>query len=134
MPTLSILFLRAALLYLAFGFTFGALLLVDKAFLLHPSLWLLLPAHQEFLLVGWTLQMVMGVSFRMLPRFTTDNRRENEAAAWLAFALLNLGVLSASLGSALGAPGLTLLGRLAEVAGAASFVAHAWPRVKPTGA
>jgi len=133
MPTLSVLFLRAALLYLVFGFTFGALLLVDRAFPLHPSIWLLPPAHEEFVLVGWTVQMAMGVSFRMLPRFTADNSRGNEAATWLAFALLNLGVLSASLGPALGEPGLMLLGRLAEVAGAASFVAHAWPRVKPMG-
>ena len=60
MPRLSIWFIRSALIYLALGFTFGALLLANKGFPIIPEIWRLLPAHIELLLVGWTLQLAMG--------------------------------------------------------------------------
>jgi hypothetical protein len=47
--------------------------------------------------------------------------------AWIAWALLNAGVL-------LGLAGVTtLLGRLAEAGAALAFAIHAWPRIKPPG-
>jgi len=53
---------------------------------------------------------------------------------WLAYALLNAGVLSAALGQWLRAPTIIpLLGRAAEVLAAATFAFHAWPRIKPHG-
>ena len=57
------------MLYLALGMTVGALLLFHKGIPLHPALWRWLPPHLEFLLVGWTLQLAMGVAFWILPRF-----------------------------------------------------------------
>jgi hypothetical protein len=130
MPTLSTYFIRAALIYLGLGFTFGALMLWNKGAPLHPMLWRLLPAHIEFLLLGWTVQLAMGVAFWILPRF--QRSRGNTTPAWIAFWLLNGGVLLVGLGPLVGAPAaVTLAGRLAQLAAAAAFAIHAWPRVKP---
>jgi hypothetical protein len=131
-PRLSRWFIRAALVYLATGLTLGALLLIHKGIPLHPALWRSLPTHIEFLLLGWTLQLAMGVAFWILPRFQQGRERGNEALAWWAFGLLNGGVCLVGLGWMLGAPGwVPFLGRVIETAAAIAFVAHAWPRVKP---
>ncbi len=130
MPRLSCWFIRASLIYLALGFTFGALMLFNKGIPLTPALWRLLPAHIEFLLLGWTVQLVMGMAFWILPRFGAA--RGNEKAAWLAFALLNIGIWLAGVAPLLGAAGLIpFVGRAFEVGAAAAFAVHAWPRVKP---
>lgn len=135
MPRLSRWFIRAALLYLLLGFTFGGLLLFHKGVPLTEgaALWRLLPAHMEFLLVGWTVQLAFGVAFWIFPRFWRS--RGNEAPAWIAFGLLNAGVWLAGLGPVVGAPPLVaFLGRLSEGAAAVAFALHAWPRIKPPGA
>ncbi|MCB0080550.1 MAG: hypothetical protein KDE47_06455 [Caldilineaceae bacterium] len=129
MPRLSIWIIRAALTHLLLGFTIGALLLANKGFPFSPMLWRLLPAHMELLLLGWTLQLALGVAFWILPRFYTE--RPRAWLAWLTLLLLNSGVVLVAL--ALFFPAtwqLTLVGRLAEVGGVFAFVLHAWPRVK----
>lgn len=134
MPRLTVLMLRIALVYLALGFSFGGLLLFHKGIPLSPWLWSLLPAHIEFLLLGWTVQLAMGVAFWILPRFSREPKRGDERLAWLAFALLNLGVLLAGVGPLLGAAALLVfLGRAAEAGAALAFAVHAWPRVKAFG-
>jgi cbb3-type cytochrome oxidase subunit 1 len=135
MPRLSCWFIRTALLYLVAGFTVGAVLLFHKGVPLSPWMWRLLPAHIEFLLLGWTLQLALGVAFWILPRYLRGPGRGNETAAWLAFGLLNVGVLMVGLGWTLGLPSyLPLLGRIAEALAAIAFAVHAWPRVKALAA
>jgi hypothetical protein len=128
-------FVRAALLHLAGGFTVGAALLFHKGVPLHPALWRLLPAHIELLLLGWTLNLALGVAYWILPRYKLGPPRGSEWPAWTAFALLNLGVLAVVLApwlSPLG-PALALAGRAAEALAAMVFAAHVLPRVKPHG-
>lgn len=133
MPRLSCWFVRASLLYLAVGVTFGGLLLAHKGIPLHPFLWRLLPLHIEFLLFGWLVQLAMGVAFWIFPRFWRS--RGNERPAWVAFGLLNAGVLLAGVSPLLAWPAwFILIGRLAEAGAAVAFAIHAWPRVKPPGA
>jgi len=133
MPRLSCWFIRSALLYFALGFTLGGLILFHKGVPLHPLLWQLLPAHIEFLLFGWTVQLVMGVGFWIFPRFRRS--RGNEKLAWLAFGLLNLGAWLVGLGPFVSAFAvIPLLGRLAETGAIIAFTVHAWPRIKPPGA
>lgn len=134
MPRLSIYFIQSSLVYLVLGFTFGGLMLFNKGVPLHPMLWRLLPPHIEFVLFGWTVQLVMGMAFWILPRFPTKPIRGNEKLAWGAFILVNAGIWSlvlASFGS--GSPWLTLAGRAVEATGILAFAAHAWPRVKGIG-
>jgi hypothetical protein len=129
-PRLSCWFIRAALIYLALGFTLGSLLLFHKGVPLHPLVWRLLPAHIEFLLLGWAAQLALGVAFWILPRF--GGSRGDERPAWAAFVLLNAGVWLAGAGASLAAPGvIPFLGRAAEVGAAVAFAVHAWPRIRP---
>lgn len=132
MPRLTRLCMRAALVYLGLGFTFGALMLADKGVPFAPWLLQLLPLHIEVLLFGWTVQMVMGVAFWIMPKFGGGTSRGREWFAWAAFGLLNTGVWLAGAGPLSGLPAVVALGgRLCEVSAAACFVVHAWPRVKP---
>lgn len=134
MPRLSTWMIRAALLYLLTGFSFGGLLLINKGIPLNPGLWSLLPAHIEFLLMGWTFQLVMGMAFWILPRFSRGPKRGNVALAWTSFGLLNLGVLILGIGPLIeNSPSLTFIGRFAEILAALTFFFHAWPRIKAAG-
>lgn len=132
MPRLTVWFIRAALIHFLIGFTLGMILLWNKGLPLWPQVWLLLPAHIELLLLGWTVQLALGVAYWILPRFQSS--RGNTTPAWVAFVLINLGVWLVSLAPYLPAgDGLRAAGRLAEGAAALAFAVHAWPRVKPPG-
>lgn len=134
MIRLSMWTIRAALLYLGAGLFSGALMLTQKGVPFDPFLLRLLPMHIEFVLIGWTLQLAMGVAFWILPRFSREPRYGNQIFGWLAFALLNVGVLCVGFGQWLGAPPLiSLVGRVAELSAVIFFTGHAWPRVKPIG-
>ncbi len=131
MPRLSTYFIRAALLHLGLGFTFGALMLWNKGLPFEGRLWLLLNPHIEMVLVGWTTQLVMGVGFWIVPRFTGENRYGRVRLAWAAFILINAGVITASVGLWGNAAWLVLVGRALELSAFISFAVHIWPRVKP---
>lgn len=130
MPRLSQLMIRAAFLYLLLGFTVGALLLTHKGMPLHPALWGWLPAHIEFLLFGWVVQLTMGVAFWILPRYWKKPRRPNESYARIAFVLLNLGIWLVVAGTAFRAgPMILFAGRVVEICAVLFFGAHAWKRI-----
>lgn len=134
MPRLSIWLVRASLVYFGVGITLGAVLLAGRE--LADGAWVarLRPLHAELLLYGWTLQLIMGVAYWILPRFRTGIERGHPVLPWAAYWLLNLGVPLAALGTASGAePSLMLLGRVLETLAAAAFVAHALPRIKAFG-
>lgn len=133
MPRLSVLMVRTALLHLALGFLLGALLLIQREVPLHPGVARLRPLHAELLLLGWTVQLAMGVAFWILPRFRSAPERGRVWPAWLAWLLLNAGVLSTGIGLAAGLGIGATLGRGAEALAAVAFAYHAWPRIKPFG-
>ena len=135
MPRLSVYLIRTAFVYLAIGFTFGGLLLFNKAIPLDPQLRRLLPLHIELVLVGWTMQLAMGVAFWILPRFSHGGARGNERPAWAAYILFNLGVISIALSQWLtGSDAFVIAGRVCELSAAILFAIHVWPRVRSLGA
>jgi len=130
MPRLSQWLIKVAFLYLLLGFTVGALLLAHKGIFLNPFLWRWLPAHMEFLLMGWVVQLTMGVAFWILPRYWKPPRRPREVYVQLAFVLLNLGIWLVVAGTTFGAGEWALFtGRVAEAGAVALFVLHGWTRV-----
>jgi hypothetical protein len=132
MPRLSVFFIRTALLHLAAGFTLGGLLLFNKGVPLTVAMWRLLPGHMEVVLIGWTVQLALGVAFWILPRFSDGPARGDERPVWVAYSLLNAGVIAVLFSPWLLWPGAFLLaGRLAELGAVACFAVNAWPRVKP---
>jgi hypothetical protein len=133
LPRLSCWFVRLALLYLAAGFTLGAFMLANKGESFAPVMWSLLPAHMELLLVGWFLQLALGVAYWILPRMAGSSRG-NESLTWLALILLNLGIILVIIASVVSFPGLTIIGRMAEVGGVLAFMFATWKRIKPFAA
>ena len=134
MPRLTVWFLRTALIHLACGFTFGALILFHKGIPFDPAVWRLLPLHIEFVLIGWTTQLAMGVAFWVLPRLIHGRARGDERLIWLAYGALNGGVLAVALSQWMSAPEWGMLvGRGLELLAVVLFAAGVWPRVKPVG-
>lgn len=131
MPQLSVWFVRASLIFLLVGFTFGALILAQKGISYNPSVWNLFYIHVEFLLIGWLVQLAMGVAFWILPRYKRGRPRGNENLIWVAFVSVNIGVLLAAL--QLWNPLLFLTGRVFEALGVVTFIVGSWQRVKPFG-
>lgn len=131
MPRLSVWFVRCSLVYLLFGFTLGGLMLANKGVLFATWIWSLLGAHMEFLLLGWMVQLAMGVAFWILPRFGSGEPRGNEVLIWTAFAVLNLGIWMAALQPFHMQSWLTLTGRILEAVSVFLFVFGSWQRVKP---
>ncbi len=130
MPRFSRWIIRAAFIYLLLGFTVGALLLTHKGVPLHPALWGWLPAHIEFLLVGWVVQLTMGVAFWILPRYWEKPARPKARYAQVAFGLLNLGIWLVVAGTTFGGGRWVLFaGRVAEAVAVALFAGHAWQRI-----
>lgn len=129
MPRVSAWFIRTSLGHLVGGFALGALLLASKGIPLGSGIWAFRSVHIEMLLVGWIIQLVMGVAIWILPRFVVHQApRRSAVTAWLAFALLNSGVILVSFGGLWVAPG-----RLVEIGAALSFAVHLWGRVSPAG-
>lgn len=122
---------RCALLYLAAGAVIGALMLIAKAGLLPADLLRLLPVHQEFVLLGWLVQLAMGVGYWILPR--VDGARPRAALAALGIVCLNAGILAAAIGGLVGVERPVVLGRVLELAGVVAFVVHVWTRVRIGG-
>lgn len=131
MPRLSVWFVRASLVYLLLGFTFGALILAQKGIPYYPPIWNLFPIHMEFLLIGWFAQLAMGVAFWILPRFISGPPRGNVNLIWISFGLINLGILFSVLH--LWLPAALLIGRAAEASAGIVFAIGLWRRVKPYG-
>jgi cbb3-type cytochrome oxidase subunit 1 len=134
LPRLSVWFVRTALVYLAIGFTLGAVLLAAPGLQLGVPAARLRPVHIEFMLTGWMVQLALGVAFWILPRFRVGAERGREEIAWVSYALLNIGVMMAAAGGIMGLPAaVPFLGHAAQGVAAGAFALHAWPRVKVFG-
>jgi len=130
MPRLSQWMARTAFVYLLLGFTVGALLLGNKGIPLHPMLWSWLPAHIEFLLMGWIVQLTMSMAFWILPRFWAKPARPRENFATASFFLLNLGIWLVVAGTTFQfGRGALLAGRFVEFGSVALFGVQAWGRI-----
>lgn len=130
MPRLSQWYIKLSFCYLLLGFTFGALLLAHKGEPLHPALWNWLPAHIEWLLIGWVAQLTLGVAFWIMPRYWKEPRRGNATGAYVAIVLLNVGIWLATLGPVLWlSPFVLIAGRVLEVGAALAFAHAIFPRI-----
>ncbi|MBL7994931.1 hypothetical protein JNM05_06115 [bacterium] len=133
MPTLSVWLIRCSLAYLGLGFTIGALILFNKAVPVIPSVWNLLQMHIEFLLLGFILQLTMGVAFWIFPRLQTMTDRGDERKAALAFVLLNAGIWVCSIAPFISISYILLTGRICQTAAVILFILNLWPRVYAFG-
>jgi hypothetical protein len=131
MPRLSYLFIRASLVYLVLGSTFGSLILANKGIPFAPFIWTLLPIHIEFLILGWLTQLALGVAYWILPRLTSSTPRGDERWSRAAFVLVNLGIALNIAAPYAGFFWLGLLARVLQAVGVAAFAIGNWQRIYP---
>lgn len=133
MPKLSVWMVRSALIYMGIGFLFGAMLLAHKGIPLFTWTWRLIFLHVEMLIFGWTMQLVMGVAYFILPRFSQrgDKRYGAEHLGWWSYYLLNSGIILTVFAHWYVAEIFILIGRLLVLLAIGLFVAMIWERVKP---
>jgi hypothetical protein len=135
MPKLSVWMVRASLVHMGLGFLFGSLILHHKGIPIYGWTWKLLNPHIELMIFGWTMQLVMGVAFFALPRFThRPSRYGFESLGWISFTLLNSGVILVAIANWYGLGEVMLIGRMLSLLAVISYVVMIWPRVKPFGA
>ncbi|MGE5589608.1 MAG: hypothetical protein ACM3ZA_03105 [Bacillota bacterium] len=135
MSTMVRWFIKSSLVYLGTGFLLGGILLVYKA-LAHravPSQWVTI--HVHLLLVGFMVQLVMGVGYWMFPRVKDHWFGERWAA--VSWGLLNVGLLLRFISEPYlfgpwrnAAALVTTLSALLQVAAGLLFASGMWPRIK----
>jgi cbb3-type cytochrome oxidase subunit 1 len=129
MPKLSVYFIRAALIHLMIGFLMGGLLLTQKGVPIGVWVWRLRPAHIDLMILGWTLQLIMGVAFFALPRFSPPASRYGATAlGWWSLILLNSGLVISAITETLV---IRLIGKAAIGLAISCYLLMIWPRVKP---
>lgn len=133
MAALSSWAIRLALVQLLAAFLAGGWLLAARGIPSLPRPDWLLPVHFELALLGWTLQLAMGVAYYILPKFKTGPPRGPLAPAVAAVVVFNVGVLGVIAAALTGQAEVLLAGRAGELAGVALFASNAWPRVKAFG-
>ncbi len=132
MPRLSACFVRFSLAYLVLGFSLGGVMLANEGWNFAPRLNTVLPGHIEILMMGWVMQLALGVAYWILPRYTQGLPRGNKAAAWISLFLINLGILFVAGSVFFRAPWPMLAGRSLEVISLLLFLSVTWRRVRPS--
>jgi heme/copper-type cytochrome/quinol oxidase subunit 1 len=137
MPRLTRYFIKTALVYLAVAMLLGLLLTLRSTVDLPPELLALSPVYFHLFMVGWVAQLICGMMFWMLPKYSREKPRGHEQLAWAAYVLINAGLILRVIGEPLvavrsdwGAGWLLALSSLLQLAGGWAFIVAVWPRVK----
>jgi hypothetical protein len=96
------------------------------------SVW---PTYLHLLVVGWLTQLIFGVAFWLFPRYSAERPRGSEPLGWVAYGLVNLGLLLRLAGEPWRAVGgdavaTLLLSAAAQLVAVWLFVLNTWPRVR----
>jgi hypothetical protein len=137
MPTITRWYLKTSLLYLGLALLLGALQAAAPLLRLPAFFSLLNPAYFHLFMLGWVAQLIFGIAIWMFPKFSRQQPRGNELLNWIAFGLLNVGLLLRLIAEPLNAlqpqslwgPALAVSAGLQWLAGL-TFVINTWPRVK----
>lgn len=137
MPPLTRLFIKTALVYLALALAAALARSLPASESLPAFVAYLTPVYFHLFMVGWVLQLIIGVGYWMFPKYTRERPRGSEALAWSVYWLLNVGLALRAVAEPLhgmqphAAWGwLLALSALLQWLGGMAFVANTWPRIK----
>ncbi|MTI87850.1 MAG: cbb3-type cytochrome c oxidase subunit I [Balneolaceae bacterium] len=126
----SRIMVKLSLAYLLMGASMGVMLLLNKAFNFYAPLWAVLPVHIEFMLIGWVVQLTLGVAYWILPRYFGKQGRGNPILAYAMIGVLNTGIIVVSLSQLDVLPSAgSWMGRCLEMGGVILFVFLHWKRI-----
>lgn len=134
MPLLTRRFLKASFLYLFLS------LIISVGVTAGPSWgWALpnlTPVFFHFFMVGWVTQIIFGIAYWMLPKYSRQRPHRSERLAWTVFALLNAGLLMRGLAEPMISlstssvwPGLLMSSAVLQWLAGLGFVINSWKRV-----
>ena len=84
MPRLTRYFIKTALIYLSLSLMLGAVLAARPALALPDELAAFSPVFFHLFMVGWVTQLIFGMLFWMLPKYSRELPRGHEKVAWAA--------------------------------------------------
>ena len=103
MPRLTRYFIKTAFIYLALSLMLGAVLAARSALALPDELAAFSPVFFHLFMVGWVTQLIFGMLFWMLPKYSRELPRGHEKVAWAAYWLINSGLVLRIVGEPLAA-------------------------------
>ncbi|HHY57106.1 MAG TPA: hypothetical protein GYA08_16915 [Chloroflexi bacterium] len=137
MPSLTRLFVKTSLLYLAAAFVVGVFLALRPLLPLPAFVGGLTPVYFHLFMVGWVMQLIVGVAYWMFPKWSRLLPRGHDGLALATYGLLNTGLLlraiaepALSVSAWRGWGWLIALAALLQWLGGLAFIANTWPRVK----
>lgn len=135
MPLLARTYIKAGLICFVVGMVLLLLVSAQGPLGLSPQLGLLRPVYLHLLIVGWIMQLIMGVAYWMFPRYSPQQPRGSERLAWAVFVLLNTGLLLRTAGEPLAAlqqemGWMLALSAVLQLLAGWGFVLNIWPRVR----
>jgi cbb3-type cytochrome oxidase subunit 1 len=137
MPRLTRYFIKTALIYLALSLILGAVLATRAAFDLPAELAALSPVFFHLFMVGWVTQLIFGMLYWMLPKYSKEKPRGYEQLVWAAYILINVGLILRVIGEPLaavrpdwGVGWILALSAVLQLLGGWAFIFNAWPRVR----
>jgi hypothetical protein len=137
MPTLTRWYVKTALVYFIVALGVAVLLAARNLLRLPPLVDTLGPPYLHLLLIGWMTQLIMGIVFWMFPKYSREQPRHSEGAAWAVYAMLNIGLLLRAIGEPANTlrtervwDYLLLISAMLQWLAGLVFVANTWGRVK----
>lgn len=137
MPTLTRYFIKAGLIYFVVALSLAVALSARPYLRLPDMVVAFTPVYIHLLMVGWVTQLILGVVYWMFPKYSKEHPRGSERLGWLAFVLLNAGLILRALGEPLavntpGAAGswMLALSALFQLIAGWAVVINTWGRVK----
>lgn len=134
MPNVTRWFIKVGIIYFLLGVSLAIVAELDVI----NTRALLLPVYWHMIVTGWITQVIMGVSIWMFPRKHRDNKKRESVLSWLAFWLLNSGLVLRFLSEPflpivqnhLAVTSLMLTSAVLQVLGVIFYVAEIWPRLQ----
>lgn len=137
MPSITRLFIKASLLYLVVALFVGVLLVLRLLYDLPGIISGFSPIYFHLFMVGWVMQLIVGVAYWMFPKWSKEQPRGYDWLALTTFWLLNVGLLlrmaaePALTVSRWGGWGwLIIVSAVLQWLAGLAFVINTWPRVK----
>jgi len=141
MHTLVRRYIKTAIAFLVVGLAIGGWMLVRRELFDRPPTAYETSAHTHALLVGFMMEMILGVALWLFPRPAREDERYSPRAAEAAYWILTVATAGRVLGE-LARPLLldarwlrwtVLLSGLAQAVGLLLFFHTMWTRIRPLG-
>jgi heme/copper-type cytochrome/quinol oxidase subunit 1 len=131
MPTLSQWTVKLSLVHFVLGIVLGATMLAAKAGFGDLGLLNHRATHIHLMFFGWLVQLVVGVGYWILPKFSDGPKRGTPRLAAASIVVLNVGAVCGT--ASPWVPLLGMTGWTLETIACGLFAAHVWPRIKGFG-